>query len=360
MSTNPLHQVSPLPIVDLDHITRPDNGVNISAPSMCQRHFERDNACQDHYERLRDNDNLHDKYIQCPHGLCSRYTTITNTNSVFTGFLLSGPWGGKRGNDLRKSHPSLVITDSEFSRYETAFKNWHSRILNFERNLADNYAFALHEIRKLNRTVKQTAERICLSKNGSAPDQADPDLVSIWKTSELMTSQFNVIELLANSELVQLEAVNKCEIYRLFDKCVKIYRSVNPDRRIQLHSDPNFYPIISACDKTISIIPTVLIENSLKYSLPGSTIDIYVRDTYPFCEINVSNLTKLNNSLDESIFKRGVRASPDGEGSGNGLFLAKQVVEQHNGSMRLVISEKNSQHMKCTITVRFQIRFYKD
>jgi light-regulated signal transduction histidine kinase (bacteriophytochrome) len=195
------------------------------------------------------------------------------------------------------------------------------------------YSMALHEIRKLNREVKQTAERICRLMSPDDPDNADPELVKIMKTSELMSHQFDVIEILANETLATLPLNSTSEIYKIFDKCARIYRSER--RRIMLEAPPNYHARVKVCDKTFPIIPSVLIENALKYSAdlevrisiqPGGQDKVIVA---------VSNLARLKAPLTEAVFMRGYRASQDSEGSGNGLYVAQLVARQHSTMLRV-------------------------
>src|SRR4029077_4703726 len=103
-------------------------------------------------------------------------------------------------------------------------------------------------------------------------DNASPDLVKIMKASELMSRQFDVIELLANEELATLPLNSVSEVYKLFDKCARIYQTRS--KRITLDAPQGFSPRVDACDKTFPIIPSVLIENALKYSVPESDVRV--------------------------------------------------------------------------------------
>jgi signal transduction histidine kinase len=250
----------------------------------------------------------------------------------------------KRNIQLRYPVASLERTSRALREAETA-------AIDLEQEFIEKHSMALHEIRKLNRTVKQTAERMCLKQRPHDPDAADTQLVQIWKSAELMSVQFDIIELLANQTLTDLPLNTPVEVYRIFDKCVRIYRGANESRRITLKAASGYSPRIQACDKTFPMIPTVLIENAIRYSLPDSDITIEIQRAKGHCVITASNLTSINDRLNDSIFQRGVRASIDGEGSGHGLFLAKLVTEQHLGTIRVAITDKSKDKMRVTFVV---------
>jgi signal transduction histidine kinase len=268
-----------------------------------------------------------------------------------TGVIPFPRLGGTPERRVAKQHPELRCPVTSLNKASKAIQEAESAAIALEQEFIEKHSMALHEIRKLNRTVKQTAERMCLKQRPSAPDSADPQLVQIWKSAELMSVQFDIIELLANQTLTDLPLNSQVEVYRIFDKCARIYCPANEPQRITLRAASGYSPRIEACDKTFPMIPTVLMENALRYSLPNTSISVDIERAKRHCVVTVSNLTKLNERLNDTVFKRGVRASTDGEGSGHGLFLAKLVTEQHLGTIRLVVTDKGKDTMRCKFVV---------
>ena len=148
-----------------------------------------------------------------------------------------------------------------------------------------------------------------------------------------MSYEFDVIELLANANLATLPLNTTIEPYRIFDKCVHIYNSmIQGGRKLTLHAPYNYHPTMVACDKTFHIIVSVFIENALKYSVAGSEIRIEFNPdpAGKLCVVTVASESEGNQILDERVFSRGYRASTYGDGSGNGLFVAQLIAQQHN------------------------------
>ncbi|MFZ1933358.1 MAG: ATP-binding protein, partial [Thermoguttaceae bacterium] len=211
------------------------------------------------------------------------------------------------------------------------------RLSAMEQEAVSAHAMALHEIRKLNRNVKQAAERLCRAENPTDPDLASKDLVQIWKSAEMMSRQFEIIEMLANESLTELPTNSIIEVYRIFDKCARIYNSVDGATKVVLRGPYGFASRIRACDKTFPIIPTVLIENALRYGKNGREINLQLYERHDECVIEVSNSAQPNPLLNDSIFEKGKRATRAKEGSGHGLYLAQLVAKQHGATIQLEV-----------------------
>ena len=175
-----------------------------------------------------------------------------------------------------------------------------------EESTVKQYAMALHEIRKLNRSVKQNAERYCKSLRPDDPDAADKEIVHIKKCAELMSAQFDAIELLANESLSELPLANTINVYKIFDKVVRIH-NLDSDRRITLRGQYDASPTINACDKTFPIIPSVLVSNCQRYSVPSTEINVDVRQDSKHCYVTVMNTARDIPGLNDSIFNKATR-----------------------------------------------------
>ncbi|MGL5153208.1 MAG: ATP-binding protein [Clostridium sp.] len=84
-----------------------------------------------------------------------------------------------------------------------------------------------------------------------------------------------------------------------------------------------------------------LVDNSIKYGLKGSEIKLLGRVKEDVYEIEVQNEGEsIEESILEHIFEPFIRSnkSIDGESRGLGLYICKEIVENHNGEI-LVINE---------------------
>ena len=326
MSLDAVSGFSVLPIVRLDGSSPPIGGAVVQLTQTCQRNLEKGAGCIEHYTRMRTL--ASGEFVQCPHGFTSVAFDTSSGRAAVTGVVAWPRFGTPSEALMAKKHPEARIAREAVLAAAAKVAGLSARLIALEAETVRQQSMALHEIRKLNRQVKQTAERLCLRASPGNIEEAPVDLVSILKASELMSQQFDVIEILANETLAKLPRNSSSHIYKIFDKCARIYRT--GQRRIVLDSPANFSPIIDACDKTFPIIPATLIENAQKYAVGDSDIKISIRPDGDFVAVQVENLANLTAPLTNRIFERGVRVSGDRDGSGNGLYVAQLVAAQHD------------------------------
>ncbi len=345
-------QLVALPVVNLEEISVLRDGLLVPAPSDCEKHYASSDACRKHYEQLLAN-GAGGQVIQCPFGFASSVVRRKNIHVALTGFIPYPRLGGDKERRAAKKYPEHKLTRDQIAKGVTTVQHAVDYCDQIQLDTIRRQSLALHEIRKLNRTVKQTAERLCTDAMPAQPDTADPRFVQIWKSAELMSQQFDVIELLANEDLVTLPLKSVSEVYRIFDKCVRIYSQVGHANRFRMTAEYGYSGKIQACDKTLSIVPSALIENALKYSLPDSPIIIDIRSENDYCVVRVTNQAKASDNVSIRAFEKGVRLSTDHDGSGHGLHLVKIVVEQHLGNIDVKVRPVRKDIDEVTFVVRF-------
>jgi light-regulated signal transduction histidine kinase (bacteriophytochrome) len=344
-------KLSPLPILNLQDIGLPVDGLLVPTPETCKRKWAA-GKCATHYEHIASDLGNVNTLFQCPYGFATLAIRTTSNFVALTAFIPYPRQGGEHERAVAKKHGENKVTTESASQSAQNLEGAIKHFENLENESVKKHSVALHEIRKLNRTVKQTAERLC--NQGDVPD---PELVKIWKSSDMMSQQFDVIELLANESLMQLPVTSECDLYPLFDKCVRIYMPSETPGRITLRAIPFSYSgSIMACDKTIMILPTVLIENGLKYSIPGEPINVTIEQTGKWVIARVRNVARRSTPLPRSVFQKGVRQSQDQEGSGNGLYLAQLVAKQHKGTLDLESRMTGSNQCECAFILRLPPR----
>ncbi len=214
-------------------------------------------------------------------------------------------------------------------------------------------ALGLHDIRKLNGVIKITAERLLAS--GGMPSSHDADLIRIQRTSDMMSQLFLAIHAMAEEEIMQLPTKSMCHLYPLFDKITRIYEPDSGDRTLLMSAKPSGYggPIF-ACDLTIPLIPSVLIKNAFKYSEPGGVVRVQVERSSDeaVVQVTVSNHCRRGSALSDSVFIKGHREYDDNEGSGVGLYIAKQVAKQHGGDLTLDSRMVGAERCECAFVLR--------
>ncbi len=348
-------QISPLPIVDLREISLPEDGFLVALPEACKLNFNKGDSCRDHYATLglRGATNP-GQPVQCPYGFASTPFLDKTEPFALTGYIPYPRLLGAAEKQNAKRFPKNKLDSTSVAKVGKGLIESLSSIVDVENDTLLRHSAALHEIRKLNAKVKQNAERLYRDVGTLSEEELTRKTLNIFRASEMMSQQFEVMELLANHNLAELPLNARSEIVRLFHKCIKVYENPDEKSRVELNISHNYSPKILACDKTIPIIPTVLLQNAEKYATAKSVIRVSIEPRDRFCVITVVNLSEGQQELDDSIFKRGVRASADTDGSGNGLFVAQLVAKQHGTRINVKTEVLNSLMVRHTFEVVFE------
>ncbi|MFZ2657505.1 MAG: ATP-binding protein [Victivallales bacterium] len=343
-----LTSICPLPYVDLDVISLPKDGIFLELSNFCKKRYETDPQCKGHYLKLA-NRNI-EEVIQCPCGLCSAIVFTKRHRLAITGFIpyprIAGALEEKERKlaKAEKNHKISIVAIGDISKL---LKKYDELIEKNEKEALMNYSNALHEIKKLNRTVKQEAERMT---------NESESFLKIFKASEMMSRQFEIVEILAGEENLTTLPMSShpIDVYKLFDKCARIYDSQN----IVL-SHPNvhgeYHPKIYMCEKTFPIIATALITNAQKYSKKGTEIRIVFEKQGNNCVVRINNTCTGSLHLPAGIYLKGKRIATDKDGSGYGLYIAQKVAEQHSTRIEHTASfnkDKNETHVTFTILLK--------
>ncbi len=330
-----LLKLSPFPVVDLTAIDTPRDGLWQATPATCRRHFAKSPQCRDHYASLSARHATPNSVVQCPFGFSSVPFQEGDLKFAITSVIPFPRVGGEQEKRMAKAHPEAKVSvESVISASEVIMAARRQREAVIDEGIRRR-SMALHEIRKLNRNIKLNAERLCQSESPHDPDSARPELVRILKSAEVMSQQFEVLEILANESLATLPLKGVIEIYRIVDKCVRINRPPDSPHRLGLAAPFGFDVRIAASDKTFPIIPMVLIENALRYAVPNTEVHVTLDRTKSGCVLQVMNIAPGDKPLTDEIFQKGKRATTKGEGSGNGLYVAQLVAHQHGARIKV-------------------------
>lgn len=329
-----VESVCPLPIVDLDSIALPSDGYFLATPKCCSEHFASDSRCKDHYAQLRTLSS--GTFKQCPYGLCSMAFDFKGRKCAITAFIPFPRLGGIAEREIAKKLPDYKVAQTKIADMPQIVTDHLTAIHQSEQKLLEMYSVAVHEIRKLNRTVKQNAERLCRRNGIMDLNTAPPEAVKIWKAAEMMSSQFGIIEVLADEALLTLPVSHRCNIHQLIVKCVRIYDNEGGPR-IDIVSPPISESDITACEKTFPSLLTTVIENAIKYSTNGTRVIITIRPEPEIYKVSVENQTSFNPEIDDRVFHKGFRSrnarKEVEEGTGMGLYIAKLIADQHRAEI---------------------------
>ncbi|WP_161798990.1 HAMP domain-containing sensor histidine kinase [Caenimonas sp. SL110] len=268
-----------------------------------------------------------DRWSECPYGFTTRSFTFDGKKWAVSGVIGFPRFGSEAERQMAKKFP-----DSRVSRDTIESTVSVSREL--ERVKSDVVAEgakilpqAFHELRKLNGAVIQHAER-------AMTDQGETrNLLSIKSAAELMRNNFDILEALSNIEgMKSLPVDSTVNLFDLAFKMKRVYQERALARKMGIQVN-GVRAIIQGSQKSFPLVPAVLLENAIKYGTIGETIHIDITAEGGRAVLVVENHS--NRPIDPvRCFERGVRFSNDVEGGGFGLFLAREVVIAHRGTIR--------------------------
>jgi signal transduction histidine kinase len=166
------------------------------------------------------------------------------------------------------------------------------------------------------------------------------------------------IDVIATSNTNLIELVNQLTMMSKAEGGAYTYKSTPTDITALLHANvavhgaqakkqnititlnaPMTPTIILADTERLQYVFHILLENAIKYSTPGSTVEItFTKDAkrinYTITDHGIGISTDEMPYLFSKLF-RGTRAKAiDTEGVGIDLFMAKEIIERHGGTLR--------------------------
>lgn len=310
-----------LPLTDIAKLTVID-GTEVPAPAVCQEKVKSNEQCRRHYEAL-----IPGRFMECPFGFTTKGFDVNGKKWAVSGVIAHPRFGSDREREVAKKFAVNRVTrnsvDSVVKLADELVTLKADALVEASKVLPQ----AFHELRKLNGTIIQHAER-AISDTGETRG-----LLSIKGAAELMRNNFDILEALSNIEgMRSLPLDSTVNLYDLAFKMKRIYQERAASRSMSIHVS-GVRAIVKGSQKSFPLIPAVLLENAIKYGEKGQRIDITVQATEQRAIMVVENESR--HRIDPvRCFERGVRFANAVEGGGFGLFLAREVVASHFGSIR--------------------------
>lgn len=301
-----------------------DDGSEVPSCSFCRSAFIERPQCKKHYTTLT---TRAEGYYQCPFGFTTRSFFLDGRLYAITGTVAYPRFGTAREREMAKKYPKNRSSRETIERGVTYLRELDLLRADRIQEGAKVLPQAFHELRKLNAAVLQHAERE-ISNSGESPS-----LISIRSAAELMRNNFEILEALANIDTMRsLPIDSTISLYDLLYKTKKVFHERAGRKQMQV-AVSGARAIIRGSQKSFPIVPAVLLENAIKYGLRSSTIGMHVETigSKVFCTIENRSASPIDP---DRCFARGARFSEDAEGSGFGLFLAREIVHCHRGTIR--------------------------
>jgi len=267
-------------------------------------------------------------YYQCPFGFTSRSFYFAGEMWIISGVIAFPRFDTQNERDMAKRFPETKVSRDNIEQLLSFFLAMDTLRADVIAKAAKVFPQSFHELRKLNAAVLQHAEKE-INDHGE-----EPALITIRSAAELMRNNFDILEALSNPEGMRaIPTDSTISVMDLLYKTMRVLLQRANAKGMQIDLT-GIKPIIRGSQKSFPIVPAVLIENAIKYGRARTPINVHIEAITNQAVITVENQS--DHYIDPvRCFDRGSRYAGDAaEGGGFGLFLAKEIVSAHYGTIR--------------------------
>lgn len=356
-----LKDLSPFPFIintNSNEIVLND-GLLFSYPRFCNKNIGR-KRCKELYNSLPYFNEL--THSSCPHGF-SIFSAMCNNEKIAFSGLIAYPENNYCPKEFRRQYNSNKTESSRVIKWVVSLKESISRFESLVQEKTKAAIASLHDIQKTNSLIKQNAEDLINKQRGVNFDdkfEKSPEhLKSIFKASELLSTQMELISLFSNPGVITAGKKRPFEVFRFFDKMRLLYLSKADAKGCKIILKSPFSSAIHVHD-SFALIPHILIDNAVKYSQRGENINVLFEENTNSIIMKIKSIGPLILPEEKDLifekFVKGKNSSAySSEGSGIGLYMAKNIVEKHDGKIfvesTVVSNDKNSQIAETTFVI---------
>jgi signal transduction histidine kinase len=208
-------------------------------------------------------------------------------------------------------------------------------------NFIDN---VFHEIRKLNRAIKSSAEKGINILKETDNEYALNKMKNVFASSTLISMRLNLYDFEANPQKITREKRRKIGVFKKFEKAVHILEEEARNKLLEIKIIGNSHYEIEALS-IFDLLPFVIIENAIKYSPKNQEIILFFSEQDNHVNVEISSIGPTATQQDLSgAFEKQFRGSNaikvDSTGYGYGLYLAKVISDLHNIKISITSNQK--------------------
>jgi len=202
-------------------------------------------------------------------------------------------------------------------------------------------SIAAHQLRTPISAIKWTLRMILDGDLGPISEEQSEFLEKTYKSNErminLINDLLNVTRIEEGRHLYDITIADMEEIVR---GLVAVYDDIAAQKKLKLNfkKSDDIIPAVKVDVEKIKLVVSNLIENAMKYTLSGGDVFISINQEDGNVKISVKDTgIGIPKNQQDRIFTKYFRSAnavrTETEGTGLGLFIAKNIVETHGGKV---------------------------
>ncbi len=232
--------------------------------------------------------------------------------------------------------------------------------INELKNMKNNFSSLISHELKTPLTLIKGFTQLLLEKKAGPLSRRQESFVQKIKDSAsgLYLTIENIIASTENRSLGKVTEKEKINISELIKECCREYKKKfeNKNIKCKIKSDTDIPPVNINKIKIKQAFGSLL-DNAVKFSSPGGSIDVLVKGRGDFVQVSVIDSGKgIDKKAGEKVFEsfyqcqqpktRGI------EGLGLGLSVAKSIIEKHGGKIEVGSAEKRGAELKFILPLK--------
>lgn len=249
------------------------------------------------------------------------------------------------GGDLEQKVE--YVSDDEIGQFGKVFNSMVMNFRELDRLKSDFISVAAHQLRTPLSGVKWVIKLLLDGDLGEVNQDQKEMLLRGYETNEkmikLVNDLLNVSRIENNKFEYKFEKNNFMALLgSLMDNSVLPSKERNIDVRLENHAG-EVKEFLFDSEKLLIALQNI-VDNAMKYTLPGGVVTVTVEQKGNFLEIKISD-TGVGIPKEEvkKLFSKFFRATNvihlETDGSGLGLFIVKNIIERHKGEITVESEE---------------------